>query len=470
MRPHAKVRSNVRVAPKTYAQIERLEERRLLSDVSFSAPVSSPLPSGFQCQKLISASGNLAGDYNENLIATSSEGGGLWLDSDGKGGYAVKEQLNTSATILGFAGTFLSSLNNQGQSQETQTTAVFSTAGIMLQQSDNTFSAPNGLSYPTDAVSGAFAIGNFNSTDNNPDLAVERFTPSSSTPGRGTLIIALFPMRTDGTLGTEVDTTLTTNGVPDASSEPLAAGDFNQDGKLDIVADGSVWLGKGDGTFDAANPITLPVSTSVGSYVAADFNSDNRTDIAFLPASGSSTGTAQVLLNNPDGTFHTGGSAVFGSAGTTNGILIAADFTLDQTTDLVSDIVSGSQAPAVSIAPNIAQATFFSPDVVSTPGFIPQLSVDFSVGSVPDLVGISSAGGQFSVVSLQNTTAVGSVIRLSASPNPSVAGQPVTLSATASNPASLYTGSLEFFDGSTDLGGASINNGTAVFVTSKLSA
>gem|GEM_PF-6194382 len=468
---HAKVRSSAnKFAPKTSAIIERLEDRRLLSDVSFSAPVSSPLPSGFQCQKLIGATGNLGGDYRQNLIATSSAGGGLWLDSDGTGSYTVKEQLNTTATILGFAGTFVTSLNNQGQSQQTQTVAVVTTAGIMLQQSDGTFAAPNGLSYPTDAVSGAFAIGSFKSTNSNSDLAVERFTSNPGTAGRGTLVIALFPMRTDGTLGTEIDTTLTTSGVADAGNEPLSSADFNRDGKLDIVAGGMVWLGKGDGTFDAANPIALPVSTSVGSYVAADFNSDNRIDLAFLPSAGASSGTAQIMLNNPDGTFHVGGSAVLGSAGTVNGILIAADFTMDQTIDLAGDILSGTQAPAVSIAPNIGQATFFSPDVVSTPSFMPQVSVEYRFGSEPDLVGISSDGGQFSVVSLQNTTPAGSVIRLSASPNPSVAGQPVTLSATVSNPASLYSGSLEFFDGSTDLGGASLNNGTAVFVTSKLSA
>lgn len=472
MRRHTKVRPSVRKpAPQICATIERLEDRRLLSDVTFNTPVTSPLPSGFQCQKLISATGNRADNYRQNLIATSSAGGGLWLESDATGSYTVKAQLNTTATILGFAEVFVS-VTSQGQTEDIGETGVFTTAGIMLQPSDGTFAAPNGLNYPSDAVQGAFAIGDFDSTDHlqNPDLAVERFTPNANTPGRGTLTIAVFPIRTDGTLGAEIDTTLTTDGVPDAGNEPLAAADFSQGGNLDIVADGKVWLGKGDGTFDAANPVALPVSTSVGSYVAADFNSDNRTDIAFLPTSGPSSGTAQVLLNNPDGTFHAGGSAIFGGAGTTNGVLIAADFTMDQTTDLASDIVSGSQVPAVSIAPNIGQATFFSPDLVSTPGFEPQVSADFNVDSEPDLVGISSIGGQFSVVSVENKTAVGSVVRLSASPNPSVAGQPVTLLATVTNPASIYSQSLILVDGSTQLGDAPLNNGTAVFVTSKLSA
>lgn len=456
--------------------IECLEVRRLLSDVSFDPPVSSPLPSGFQCQTLLASTPNNDGDYSDNLIATSSSGGGLWLESNYTGSYTVKEQLNTTATILGFTRANLGSQTIQGQTQNFVATGVFTTAGMMLQQSDSTFAAPNGLNYPSDAVQGAFAIGDFDSTDHlqNADLAVERFTPNAGTPGRGALVIAVFPLRVDGTLGPEIDTTLTTDGVPDAGSEPLATADFNKDGNLDIVAGGTVWLGEGDGTFDAANPIVLPVSTTVGSYVADDFNSDVRTDLAFLPSSGPTTGTAQILVNhlgNVNGTFTTDGSAVLGSTGTTNGVLIAADFTMDQTNDLASDIVSGSQAPAVSIAPNIGTAEFFSPDVVPTPGFEPQVSVDFSVDSRPDLVGISSLGGKFSIVSLESTTVAGQVIRLSVTPNPSIAGQSITLSASVSNPGYLFSsGTMTFIDGSTLLGQAPIDNGIAFFVTSKLSA
>jgi len=471
MRPHTKVRPGVgKAANKTYASIERLEDRRLLSDVSFSAPVLSPLPAGFQCQKLLCGSG-LYDDYPQNLIATSSAGGGLWLQSDDTGSYTVKEQLTTSATILGFAQIFVTSLNSRGEPQQTGAAAVFTTAGIMLQQPNYTFAAPSGLAYPADAVPGAFAIGDFNSITyhTQPGLAVERFTPNPSAPGRGTLTIAIFPTHTDGTLGDEIDTTLTTDGVPDAGNQPLAVADFNRDGKLDIVADGSVWLGEGDGTFNTANPISLPVSSPNGNYVTADFNNDQIPDLAVIPASGFSSGTAQVLLNSQDGVFRTGGSATFSGAGTTDGTLIAADFTGDGTTDLASDVTSGSQAPAVSIAPNIGSATFFSPDVVPTPGFAAQLSVNFNQDSHPDLVGISWAGGQFSIVSLENQTASGPVIRLSVSPNPSVAGQPITATATTSDSQSS-SGNLNFFDDGTSLGMSEVHNGISVFVFNSLSA
>jgi hypothetical protein len=106
--------------------------------------------------------------------------------------------------------------------------------------------------------------------------------------------------------------------VPTGKSPTFAAtGDFNKDGKLDFAqvnySGGSagsvdVWLGNGDGTFQAAKSYT--VGAGPDALAVGDVNGDGKLDLV----TGNDTGASvSVLLGNGDGTFQTAQKYTAGS-------------------------------------------------------------------------------------------------------------------------------------------------------------
>ncbi len=126
----------------------------------------------------------------------------------------------------------------------------------------------------------------------------------------------------------------------------VATGDFNGDGKLDVLtldgsADLNVMLGNGDGTFQT--PITLNISASnlfTEAIAVGDFNGDRLLDVAVW-AINASTGTAElhVFLGNGTGSFTYKATFVAPNSGNANpgpNSIVAADVNGDGKVDLVA--------------------------------------------------------------------------------------------------------------------------------------
>ena len=126
----------------------------------------------------------------------------------------------------------------------------------------------------------------------------------------------------------------------------FADGDFNADGKLDLVGTNCIdgeqictlytLLGNGDGTFSTVgNGITVPwVSVLV---VPGDYSGDGNLDVAIAP----STGGIYVFLGNGDGTFQ---NALKSNVGTLNTFGGVGDFNGDGKLDLIGVLASNQLA------------------------------------------------------------------------------------------------------------------------------
>lgn len=115
-----------------------------------------------------------------------------------------------------------------------------------------------------------------------------------------------------------------------ASTGTVNTGDFNGDGKVDIVTAGGggvalrIALGNGDGSFQAQTEFSTGVTAS--RYATGDFNDDGLTDIA--------SGTI-VFLANGDGSFKAGLST---DVGTGSSYTYAEDMNSDGYLDLVARV------------------------------------------------------------------------------------------------------------------------------------
>ncbi len=301
--------------------------------------------------------------------------------------------------------------------------------GVLL--NDGTGKFPTVATYSSGGLSPlALAVADVNG-DGKPDVVVaNQWTDNTDTSSNVSVLL------NDGTGKFSTAVAYGTGGFfPDS----VAIADINGDGKVDLVVANSsvgatgglgnvgVLLGNGDGTFGTA--VAHPSgSYGAASVAVADVNGDGKPDIVVANCSSTSSdcsgggGSVGVLLGNGDGTFQT--AVTFGAGGNTPFWVAVDDLNGDGKPDIVAaNCVSGT------------------------------------CGAGPGQVGV-----------LLNTSLTATATALTSSPNPSKFGQSVTFTATVTAQAGFDkgtpTGTVSFFDGTTNIGTSNLNTSGVATLTS----
>jgi hypothetical protein len=242
---------------------------------------------------------------------------------------------------------------------------------VVLGNGDGTFQPP--IHMPVNAARhfSAMAVGDFNN-DGKADVAVVGATVG--TP-YGTPFLQTYLGKCDGTFSAPVSSPSSSvvGGVP-------LVGDVNHDGNLDLIGDGVVALGAGDGTFQQTitasaclNPAVYdlnigspPYAGGGGDFTVADFKGDGNLDFSLLATELSDEGGFGYLLSagaivcfgNGEGAFAVGpvilggGSHAFWGEPGPSFELTTGDFNGDGK----ADVLEFSQA-----AQGVAYSTIFGP-------------------------------------------------------------------------------------------------------------
>ena len=377
------------------------------------------------------------------------------------------------------------------------------TVSVLLGNGDGTFHAH--VDYPTGNHPGSVAIGDFNG-DGQPDLAVAnagdyqnprtvrvllgdgegRFQVHVSYPTDDYISsIAVGDFNGDGKpdlvmANSEVNSVSLLLGNGDGSFQmhvdyatgngpSLIVGDFNHDGKLDLAVANyeddtmSVLLGDGNGTFQPH--VDYPTGHSPSSLAVGDFNGDGKLDLAVANTSGNSV---SVLLGSGDGTFH---AHVDYPTGNHPGSVAVGDFNADGKPDLALVNVYQSDR-TVSVLMGNADGTFqASMNYASGQVLDAATPADFNMDGALDLAVSTPFNSATILLNIRGTKA-----ELRSSANPSTFGQAVNLTATiqASLNAAVSgtpTGTITFVDGTETLGSQNLNeNGVATISIDNLIA
>jgi Bacterial Ig-like domain (group 3)/FG-GAP-like repeat len=332
--------------------------------------------------------------------------------------------------------------------------------GVLIGNGDGTFKPA--VSYGAGGIeTQAVVIGDVNS-DGWPDVTI-----TSNCQGLTCVdgSIRLLLNQQDGTFQ------LTGTQISPSMGGPLAIGDLNGDGNLDLVADVGILLGNGDGTFTplGSNPAS-DVTGGTISIALADVNNDSYLDVVVADQT-----SLKVLLGNGDGTlqsplsFKTGGKRPLSVA--------VADFNGDGKLDMAvanecASITNGicSSTGSVGVLAGNGDGTFTQPPVIYTSSGRDATSVavaDADLDTRPDIfvsnVCTSSSNcARGDVGVLLNILKVGATVQVVSSINPALINQPFDVTATITSQVPIPDGSeVDFFSSGSLLGSGTTTSGVA---------
>ena len=270
----------------------------LLACLPWRAFASGPLAFAFPKYQTVSPGSHLAiaGDFNgdgiADILAFSNDSVTLLLGSV-DGSYTPRP-LSIHLPGQPAAPLFVADVNRDGKLDVFCATLSSGNLDgvLLLGNGDGTFQQPI-------SVGDVLAIGDFNG-DGRLDLLV----PIPSIPPNYPHGLMLRLGNGDGTFRAPMVAISDMDGI----AGKVVVGDFNGDGKLDIVrrynrSSGSVylWLGNGEGTFQIG--ILVGTVGGPGDIASADLNRDGNLDLVTSAPPIGGLGDIRVLLGNGDGKF-----------------------------------------------------------------------------------------------------------------------------------------------------------------------
>lgn len=333
-----------------------------------------------------------------NAALGQTAGVAIWR-GDGTGNLTLNQQIGAQSVLLTSG-----DLNGDGRI-DLVSMGYYGDVSVILGKSDGTFADAKYFAGSTSGSSTALVVGDFDG-DGKQDLAFTDSGPYSSSHG-----VIVMPGDGNGSLLEPVKFSLPSDPWGD-----LRAADFNNDGKLDLLA------GTGNGIavlINQSTPRNATTSTLVSSRNPAGFGQSVTLTATVTSAAGTPPGTVSFKQ------IFSGGEILMGTAPLTGN---TANFT-------TSPLFVGNYN---------FRATYVG-------------DTDFA-GSMSDILAVT--------VNRADTTTT-----VAAAPNPVMIGQPVTFTATvgvASPGAGTPTGTVTFKEGDATLGAATLTGNTATFSTASL--
>ncbi|HEY2038098.1 MAG TPA: FG-GAP-like repeat-containing protein [Edaphobacter sp.] len=285
--------------------------------------------------------------------------------------------------------------------------------------------------------------------------------------------------RADGTFAPQVTSSLTSQ-YTSASTPPFALADFDHDGKIDsAIAFQDIFFhrGKGDGTFAAGNPVTVPYDGPNPNHMVfdiktGDFDGDDNPDLAILFVNRYAGTDLAIYYGDGTGKFSTPLHLQYSNPLSYNRITVS-DLDGDGRSDLILTYdTSATQNFAISVVHALDNRSFgpITHSATSRNNPFLLLPTDFNRDGFNDLL-VGASQNALTLLLNNPGPVVGRT--LTVQPEPSAIGQSFTLSTRLTPPSgstTLPTGTISFSIDRTPVGTADLSDGAAALpLSSQLS-